>query len=341
MSVTASASSAVATSDGAFSSARLDRYRANILYIDDDVVAFEKDGGMCSVPTRQAAVKVQGVGLVTSSGVEMPRPRSEQWAEAIRNATTKNSDLDESIVSVLTSLKEPLESIPRRSDSFKRHVGRVAKTRDEIILDEVWSVVVDEDTKLRYPRGFIEDIPDEWLSAMDVVSELLGKRVFAVHRLDMETSGVLLFARNSRACSAINEQFRLKAVEKKYIAEVFGQWDERVNKVDLKIRPDMDNRPCQVVDVDGKESETSVSVLSHRVGTNTSVLELRPLTGRTHQLRVHTSESGHAILGDTLYASDKVQAMSPTGLRLHAQELSFDHPTTGERVKIISKSIPF
>ena len=75
-------------------------------------------------------------------------------------------------------------------------------------------MVIDEDSKLRYPRGFTDNLSDESLSATEVVSALLGKQVFVVHRLDMETSGIMLFARNSSACRSINEQFRLKTIEK-------------------------------------------------------------------------------------------------------------------------------
>lgn len=322
------------------SSSRLDRFQTRILYLDDHVVLFDKESGMCSVPTRETAVKVQGTGLISSSGVQMPRPRSEQWGEAIRNA--KNHETEESVLDVLIRLNEPLESIPRREVQFKRHVGRVTKTRDQSILDKVWSMVIDEDSKLRYPRGFTDNLSDESLSATEVVSALLGKQVFVVHRLDMETSGIMLFARNSSACRSINEQFRLKTIEKKYLAEVDGRWDEIIEKVDLKIRPDLDHRPRQVVDpIDGKECETYVRLRSYKADTNTSILELRPLTGRTHQLRLHTSELGHAILGDSLYASDRVKAMSSRGLRLHAQEISFDHPNTGERIKFESNFCPF
>ena len=178
------------------------------------------------------------------------------------------------------------------------------------------------------------------LSAADVVSEMVGRQIYVVHRLDMETSGVMIFAKNSSTCNTLNEQFRLKKIEKKYLAEVHGRWDCTCEKVYLKMRPDLDNRPMQIVDsMGGKDCETSIKVLRYR--DDTTILEMRPVTGRTHQLRVHTSALGHPILGDTLYASEVIRNLSPDGLRLHAQEINFYHPKTGERFKVESRGCPF
>lgn len=318
---------------------RLEAYRSRVLYVDDAIIVFDKEAGMPSVPTRETTVVVQGKGVTTASGVEMPRKRSAQWGDAVRNASLNSKE--NSVKRIFESLKDPLEALPRREGSFKQHVGRVAKVgANSDVLAQVWEDVVLEDTKLRYPQGFIDGVPDDSLSAAAVVSELVGKQIYVVHRLDMDTSGIIMFAKDSSACNTLNEQFRLKTIDKKYLAEVHGQWDDTICSIDLKIRPDLDNRPSQVVDpIDGKQCETSVNVLAYK--KETTILELRPVTGRTHQLRVHTSALGHPILGDTLYASDMIRDLSPDGLRLHAQEIAFNHPVTGERIKLESISCPF
>ena len=319
---------------------RMEEAYARVLFEDADIIVYDKKGGMPSVPLRASAVKVQGRGVITASGVEMPRPRSEQFAEAIRNAARTKSDSD-AIKSIFDKLKEPFTSLPRREHTFKQHVGRVVKVdADSAVLADVWDRIHLEDTKLRYPRGFIDSIPDDMLSAADVVSEMVGVEIYVVHRLDMETSGVMIFAKNSSTCNTLNEQFRLKKIEKKYLAEVHGRWDCTCEKVYLKMRPDLDNRPMQIVDsMDGKDCETSIKVLRYR--DDSTILEMRPVTGRTHQLRVHTSALGHPILGDTLYASEVIRNLSPDGLRLHAQEINFYHPKTGERMKVESRGCPF
>jgi 16S rRNA U516 pseudouridylate synthase RsuA-like enzyme len=251
------------------------------------------------------AVKVQGLGVVTSSGTEMPRPRSDQWIQAIEGAMAAHDG--QPVGGVLSDLLQHLSSVPRREEQFKNYLRRVVKVEDEHLRSQAWDAVDAEDNRIRYPHGFIAGVPDEVLCAADVASEIAGRRVYVVHRLDMETSGVLLFAKTSSACARLNEQFRDKVVKKTYLAEVAGRWDGAVDRVDLMIRPDLDNRPLQIVDpVGGKECTTLVQVVRYNdngdSSTNSStILKLSPITGRTHQLRVHTSALGLPILGDSLY----------------------------------------
>lgn len=139
-----------------------------------------------------------------------------------------------------------------------------------------------------------------------------------VHRLDQATSGLLLFARGPQAQRELSADFAERRVDKVYIAVVAGHLDGE-GLVDLPLAADWPNRPRQQVAPEhGKPSQTSWRVLAHE-GPHTRV-RLEPLTGRSHQLRVHMAQLGHAILGDTLYASPDIAAASPR-LLLHASEL--------------------
>jgi len=154
-----------------------------------------------------------------------------------------------------------------------------------------------------------------------------------VHRLDMATSGIMLMALNKLAHVAISRQFEQRKTKKSYIARVFGKITDIEGSVNLPLICDWPNRPKQMVDHDnGKASLTHYSVLSYdelSSGQITTLVELRPVTGRSHQLRVHMLALGHPILGDRLYAHEQALALS-SRLKLHARNLAFSHPVTGE-----------
>ncbi|HEY8880475.1 MAG TPA: pseudouridine synthase [Roseateles sp.] len=139
-----------------------------------------------------------------------------------------------------------------------------------------------------------------------------------VHRLDQATSGLLLFARGIEAQRELSADFAARRVAKVYVAVVAGRL-EGEGVIDLPLGADWPNRPRQQVDHErGKPSQTRWRVLAHE-GAHTR-LRLEPLTGRSHQLRVHLAALGHAILGDALYAAPDIAAASPR-LQLHASEL--------------------
>ena len=159
-----------------------------------------------------------------------------------------------------------------------------------------------------------------------------------VHRLDMSTSGILLMARSAELHRKLSIDFANREVEKRYIAVVDGKVIENLpdnpaetwQLIDKPIATDWINRPMQKIDaIDGKSSQTRYKVMSYDESTQTTRLELAPVTGRTHQLRVHLQSIGHSILGDHLYASDEVQAKSER-LLLHASELHLAHPVSGK-----------
>jgi tRNA pseudouridine32 synthase/23S rRNA pseudouridine746 synthase len=154
-----------------------------------------------------------------------------------------------------------------------------------------------------------------------------GARI--VHRLDRDTSGVILLARDAEAHRELSRQFHDREVSKTYIAIVAGSIEADSGVIDLPMRKDMDpaNAPRQVIDqAAGRPAITQWSVQERHGSDRTRVL-LKPVTGRSHQLRLHMKCLGHPILGDDLYAPPKVQQMS-NRLMLHAHSLTIVHPQT-------------
>ncbi len=157
-----------------------------------------------------------------------------------------------------------------------------------------------------------------------------------VHRLDMDTSGLLVMARTVEAHRALGRLFELRRVDKAYIAVVAGRVATAEFSIDLPLIVDWPNRPRQMVDfVRGKPALTHVSVLAYDAASDTTRVRLRPETGRSHQLRLHLQAIGHPILGDDLYAPPEVLASAPR-LLLHAAALAFPHPLGGERLAVTS-----
>ena len=151
-----------------------------------------------------------------------------------------------------------------------------------------------------------------------------------VHRLDMATSGLMLFARGAAVQRLLSIAFAERAVAKRYLAVVQGCVADPHGDIDLPLGADWPNRPRQQVDTaNGKPSLTRYRVLHVDTAAQTSRLELEPVTGRAHQLRVHLLALGHPILGDALYAPPAVQARADR-LLLHAAGLRFVHPGSGE-----------
>jgi tRNA pseudouridine32 synthase/23S rRNA pseudouridine746 synthase len=161
-----------------------------------------------------------------------------------------------------------------------------------------------------------------------------------VHRLDMATSGLWVMARGGPAQRQLNHAFSQRRVQKRYVAVVAGRiepagWQE----IDLPIAVDWPNRPRRIIGTkDGKASLTRWRVLGP-ASADTTQVELEPITGRSHQLRVHLQALGHPILGDALYAPPEVEKLAPR-LLLHATQIAFAHPHTGAMMSFSSPA-PF
>ena len=147
--------------------------------------------------------------------------------------------------------------------------------------------------------------------------------VLLVHRLDLDTSGVMVFALTPHAQKHLGQQFERRQVKKAYVARVWGRLQPATGRVDLPLIVDWPNRPRQKVDHEqGRPAQTDWRVI--RAGDDETRVRLFPLTGRSHQLRVHMASLGHPILGDPLYATG-VAADHPR-LMLHAESLRLRHP---------------
>lgn len=145
-----------------------------------------------------------------------------------------------------------------------------------------------------------------------------------VHRLDKDTSGILLMALNKKALGHLGSQFEHRKTTKSYIARVWGRVEGEHGAVDLPLATDWENKPRQRVDHErGRASRTEWEVIGRE--PDATRLRLVPLTGRTHQLRVHMMTLGHPILGDEFYATGAALAAADR-LQLHAAELGFTHP---------------
>ncbi len=205
-----------------------------------------------------------------------------------------------------------------------------------VLYEDEWIVVVDK------PCGLLSVPARERSSvrtrqAMDSVQWRLRARygepgLLLMHRLDLDTSGVLIAARDASTHKALQEQFRCRSVRKRYIAVVEGIVPECSGRIDLPIRVDLADRPRQIHDpVRGRSAVTRWQLLAHESGC--SRLAMYPETGRTHQLRVHASHPlglGRPIVGDRLYGHEGDRLM------LHAESLELVHPATGQTIRFES-----
>lgn len=173
--------------------------------------------------------------------------------------------------------------------------------------------------------------PQYYDSAMSRVKEKYGFCEPA-HRLDMATSGILLFALSKAADRELKRQFREREPKKYYQALVWGHVEQDHGVVELPLICDWENRPRQKICFErGKRAVTFYDVLQ-RYPNNTTRVKLTPITGRSHQLRLHMLALGHPILGDKFYAHPQAKALSPR-LCLHAESLQIQHPITGETME--------
>ena len=191
----------------------------------------------------------------------------------------------------------------------------------QIIYQDPHIIVVNK------PAGLLS-VPGKLAGRQDcVVSRLLATHwdALLVHRLDCDTSGVMIFARTKTAQGFLGQEFEKRRATKTYIARVWGRMAQKHGQVDLPLATDWPNRPRQQVDHEtGRPARTEWQVIEY--DHYSTRVQLSPLTGRSHQLRVHMLALGHPILGDPIYATGAARAFPR--LMLHAQSLSLHHPDT-------------
>ena len=196
-----------------------------------------------------------------------------------------------------------------------------------VIHDDRDLVAVDKPSGLLSIPGRGEELVD---SALQRVI-LRWPTAQAVHRLDLDTSGLLVFATRGKAARSLMAQLRERAVQKRYVAWVDGELREEQGTIDLPLSREA-GRPRSFVDPEaGRPSRTRYAVAARAPGR--TLLDLWPETGRSHQLRVHLMSLGHVILGDRFYGDDRVAAAAPR-LMLHAQSLRLAHPFSGAPLQL-------
>ena len=157
-----------------------------------------------------------------------------------------------------------------------------------------------------------------------------------VHRLDRDTSGVIVMGLDAESHRELSRQFQDREVRKRYEAIVRGVVEADEGTIDRPMRKDMENTPLQVIDEEqGRAAVTHWRVLARDLDAGVTRLELRPITGRSHQLRLHLQSIGHPVLGDDLYADSIGRAMADR-LLLHARSLAFTHPGSAAPVDVES-----
>jgi tRNA pseudouridine32 synthase/23S rRNA pseudouridine746 synthase len=214
----------------------------------------------------------------------------------------------------------------------------------EVVYQDESLLIVNKPAGLLSVPGRGTDKADSLISRMQVG----WPDALTVHRLDMSTSGLMLLARGTEMQRRLSAMFRERQVSKRYVAMVAGRMDAAAGEVDMPIGRDWPNRPRQKVDMlEGKPSLTRYRLLELENTRNrphlprcseieTTRIELEPVTGRTHQLRVHMSAIGHPILGDLLYGIES----GAERLMLHASRLVFVHPVSGESLSVVCEA-PF
>lgn len=169
--------------------------------------------------------------------------------------------------------------------------------------------------------------PAEHADCLEARAQAAFPTAMTVHRLDKDTSGVVVMGLNRPAHAHLSQQFETRQTRKIYIARVWGHLSEDEGHIDLPIACDWPNRPKQMVDpVNGRPAQTNWMVIGREAAATR--VELHPMTGRSHQLRVHMLSLGHPVLGDNFYAHEAA-LIAADRLQLHAEYLGFQHPSDG------------
>ncbi len=215
---------------------------------------------------------------------------------------------------------------------------RTSSEAIEIIYADEFLVVVNKPTLLLSVPGRGEEKKDCLITRLAVEFP----NILTVHRLDWETSGLTVLALNKEIHRHLSRQFQERRVHKNYTAIVYGKPGKESGEISLPLRCDWENRPRQIIDHEqGKASQTYWQTLNQTPNQehNSTRLLLTPITGRSHQLRVHMLAVGHPILGDPRYAHQEALSMAER-LLLHATRIEFTHPKSNVVIQFYSEA-PF
>lgn len=219
------------------------------------------------------------------------------------------------------SIPEPVEMTVEKQEI---PLNILYEDEDVAVVDKPWGMVVHP-----APGNEKDTLVNALLFAMEDLSGIGGvKRPGIVHRLDKDTSGVIMIAKNDMAHESLSRQLKERTMDKRYLALVDGGIKEDSGKVDAPIARSKKDRKKMAVDPEGREAHTEWTVLERL--KDSTLLEVHILTGRTHQIRVHMRHIHHPVAGDPIYGAKN--GIRASRLMLHAWKLSFDHPRTGERM---------
>lgn len=213
-----------------------------------------------------------------------------------------------------------------------RFVYRPTDAQPRLIHHDDQILVVDKPEGLLSVPGRGEDRADCLIARLRAAFPT----VLLVHRLDLDTSGVMVFALTPHAQRHLGRQFEARQVRKSYVARLWGRLEPRTGTVDQPLMVDWPNRPRQMIHPDGRPAQTGWRVI--RASDAETRVRLNPVTGRSHQLRVHMAHLGHPILGDPLYATGA--AADHPRLMLHAETLRLRHPESNVALTFAAE-VPF
>lgn len=232
------------------------------------------------------------------------------------------------------TIKKTMTKFP--IDDKPRHIVPKCEEPVDILYQDDYFLII-------HKPAFLLSVPGKHSVNKDSVITRLKPRfpgIEAVHRLDLDTSGIMVYPLQRFVLSEISKQFQNRRVNKAYEAIVWGIVEANQGFIELPIAVDWENRPKQQICYEtGKPSKTEFVVLERQPEQNQTRLHLIPHTGRTHQLRIHNAEVGHPIIGCDMYAHEQALAASPR-LLLHSKMIGFHHPKTGEYVEFYSPA-PF
>jgi 23S rRNA pseudouridine1911/1915/1917 synthase len=264
---------------------------------------------------------------------------SSEIKELTRSKTKKL--IKDGFILVNNSQVDPSYKV-RKGDSVKIEIPVQKKVELKaeniplnVIFEDEYILVVDKQPglvvhpTLDHPSG---TLVNALLSHLDGMVRNDKLRPGIVHRLDKDTSGLIVVAKNQEALDKLKKQFQDRSVHKKYLALVHGEIVKEVGEIVKGIERHPKFKSKFITSEDGKDAKTIYRVLT-RFGKKFTLLEIEPLTGRTHQLRVHFSDLGHPIVGDKLYGG---KMLLPRQF-LHAEKLEFTHPLSGKKLVFQSK----
>ncbi|CAN0052807.1 unnamed protein product [Ectocarpus sp. 8 AP-2014] len=301
----------------------------DVIFSDTDIVILNKPTGLRTVPGKAVGPEAETrVHVEWHSGTK--RQRQEFWTDVVHTACEsllhdEKTEGEEEFRDHLRRLTKE-NNVPRKRSKFHNYtavtLGLEGEEGDKVSA-RLWDTV-DGHLKKEVGPGvdcLLTRVQSRWPEARHV------------HRLDQDTSGLVVMALTVEAAREMCRQFRERVPSKTYTAVLEGRMAKtpKSGEVTAKLRPDTDNRPKQMFcEEKGNESHTNWERIKRK--EDRTWVDFTPVTGRTHQIRMHAVHLGHPVMGDSLYGTPEGKAKSDR-LLLHARRISFPHPRTGEMVE--------